>query len=439
LSSDGAGTNSRDIRVGLDRKAPTVNDRPVHLIVSDDLARSRASVFFRLLLAIPHLIWLGLWGIAASLAVIVNWFATLIYGRSPDGLHDFLASYIRYAIHVGAYLLLAAEPFPDFLGKPGYPVDVTIAPSQPQNRWKVLFRVVLAIPAVLIGGTLLSGRASNFGFSYSYGLAGVAAFLGWFAALAQARLPRGLRDAIAYALSYSAQLDAYLFVLTDVYPDSNPLTALADVPARQDPIELEVRDELARSRLTVFFRALLVIPHLIWLALWTLLAYLAAIVNWFATLIGGASPSALHRFLAAYLRYQTHVYAYLLLIANPYPGFTGQVGSYPVDPRIADPRSQNRWKVLFRALLALPAILLNSAYGGLLWLVALLGWFACLATGRMPLGLRNAGALALRYAAQANGYLLLLTDAYPYGGPVAPAPGAPAPVAVAQPLSEPSL
>jgi hypothetical protein len=146
LSSDGAGTNSRDIRVGLDRKAPTVNDRPVHLIVSDDLARSRASVFFRLLLAIPHQIWLGLWGIAASLAVIVNWFATLIYGSSPDGLHDFLASYIRYAIHVGAYLLLAAEPFPDFLGKPGYPVDVTIAPSQPQNRWKVLFRVVLAIP-----------------------------------------------------------------------------------------------------------------------------------------------------------------------------------------------------------------------------------------------------------------------------------------------------
>jgi hypothetical protein len=31
--------------------------------------------------------------------------------------------------------------------------------------------------------------------------------------------------------------------------------------------------------------------------------------------------------------------------------------------------------------------------------------------------LRNAGALALRYQAQTHGYLLLLTDAYPYGGP----------------------
>ena len=101
-----------------------MNDRPVHLIVSDDLERSRLTVFFRLILVIPHLIWLRLWGIAPSVAVIVNWFATLIAGQSPDGLHKFLAAYVRYAIHVGAYLLLAAEPFPDFTGKPGYPVDV---------------------------------------------------------------------------------------------------------------------------------------------------------------------------------------------------------------------------------------------------------------------------------------------------------------------------
>jgi hypothetical protein len=36
----------------------------------------------------------------------------------------------------------------------------------------------------------------------------------------------------------------------------------------------------------------------------------------------------------------------------------------------------------------------------------------------MPRGLRNAGALALRYQAQAGGYLLLLTDSYPYSGPL---------------------
>jgi hypothetical protein len=409
-----------------------VNDRPVHLIVSDDMERSRLTVFFRLLLAIPHLIWLSLWGVVAGVAVIVNWFATLFAGKSPEGLHNFLAAYIRYAIHVGAYLFLAANPFPDFTGKPGYPVDVEIAPPQPQNRWKVGFRIVLAIPALMIAGALTSLSGRTFGAGYNSGLIGVAALLGWFVVLAQARLPRGLRDAIAYALSYSAQLDAYLFLLTDRYPNSDPQTALADVPSRpDDPIRLDVSDDLVRSRLTVFFRLLLAIPHIIWLTLWTIVAYVVAIVNWFATLFRGASPDSLHGFLAAYVRYQTHVYAYLLLIGNPFPGFTGKEGSYPVEPRIEGPREQNRWKVGFRLFLAIPAILLNSAYGGLLGIVAFLGWFASLANGRMPLGIRNAGALALRYAAQANGYLLLLTDRYPYSGPAAMSPP------LAEPLPSP--
>jgi hypothetical protein len=415
-----------------------VNDRPVHLIVGDDLERSRLTVFFRLILVIPHLIWLSLWGIAAGVALIVNWFATLIVGQSPDGLHDFLAAYIRYAIHVGAYLLLAAEPFPDFLGKPGYPVDVEIAPPRPQNRWKVGFRIVLAIPALLIAGALVSGSARTYGANYGLGLASVAAVLGWFVALAQARLPRGLRDAIAYALSYSAQVDAYLFLLTDRYPDSDPKTALAELPARSDPIDLDVRDDLARSRVTVFFRLILAIPHLIWLILWSILAYIAAIANWFATLAAGVSPEALHSFLAAYVRYQNHVYAYLFLIADPFPGFTGAAGSYPVEPVIEGPRPQNRWKVGFRIVLVIPAALLDSAYGSLLVLVGLFGWFASLANARMPLGMRNAGALALRYAAQTNGYALLLTDAYPYSGPTRSAPVASPASAPSQPFSGPS-
>ena len=399
-----------------------MNDRPVHLIVSDDLERSRVSVFFRLILAIPHLIWLALWGIAAAFAVIANWFATLFAGQSPDALHNFLASYVRYAIHVGAYLFLAAQPFPEFTGAPGYPVDVEIAPPQPQNRWKVAFRIVLAIPAFMIAGALTSGSARTYGANYSYGLATVAALLAWFAAVAQARLPRGLRDVVAYGLSYSAQVDAYLFLLTDRYPNSDPQTAFAGLPTREtDPIRLEVGDELQRTKLTVFFRLLLAIPHLIWLALWGILVFFAAIANWLATLVRGQSPDGLHGFLAAYVRYQTHVYAYLFLIADPFPGFLGRPGSYPVEAVVAEPRPQNPWKVAFRLILAIPAILLESAYGGLLFAVAFLGWFASLATGQMPRGMRNAGALGLRYAAQAHGYLLVLTDAYPYSGPTVPA------------------
>jgi hypothetical protein len=417
-----------------------VNDRPVQLTVSDDLQRSRLTVFFRLLLAIPHLILLGLWGIAAWLAAIVNWVATLIKGQSPNGLHNFLADYVRYAIQVSAYLLLAANPYPAFGGGRDYPVDVEIAAPAPQNRWKVAFRIVFAIPALMISTALISGSARTYGANYNYGLglAGVAALLGWFAVLARGRMPRGLRDLTTYAISYSAQLDGYVFLLTDRYPNSDPQTALPALPARSDPIGLDVGGELARNRLTVFFRPILAIPHLIWLTLWSIAALLAVIANWFVTLAGGTSPPSLHNFLAAFLRYQQHVYAYLFLIADPFPGFTGRAGSYPIDPTVALPATQNRWKVGFRIVLAIPAVLLNSAYGGLLLIVALLGWFAALATGRMPLGLRNAGALAIRYSAQANGYLLLLTDAYPYSGPIATAGGAPA-ATIPAPIAEPML
>jgi Domain of unknown function (DUF4389) len=85
---------------------------PVNLVLTDDLRRSRLTVFFRYLLAIPHFVWLYLWGIAAGIALLIAWFAALFTGRVPDGLHSFLASYVRYATHVNAYILLLTGRYP---------------------------------------------------------------------------------------------------------------------------------------------------------------------------------------------------------------------------------------------------------------------------------------------------------------------------------------
>jgi hypothetical protein len=404
-----------------------VETRPVRLVVSDDLQRGRGSVFFRLWFAIPFIFWLTLWGIAAFFVAIANWFATLFKGTSPRALHGFLARFVRFAGHAYAYLYLAAEPLPGFGGRPGYPIDVEIDPPVRQNRWKVGFRLVLVVPALILLAAFFGTSGGVSGTSEArtgrVGLLFAAALLGWFFALARARMPRGLRDLIAYGLSYAAQAWAYMALLTDRYPSSDPLTAIGQLPVREDPIRLESSDDLRRNRLTVFFRLLLAIPHLIWLVLWGIAAFFAAVGNWFAILFTGIPPAGLHRFLAAYLRYQQHVFAYLYVIANPFPGFTGERGSYPIEIRIAERAQQNRWTVGFRLVLALPALLLGAAYGTLLTAVAFLGWFASLFTGTMPLGLRNAGALAVRYSAQFYGYLFLLTDAYPYSGPnVAPPP-----------------
>jgi hypothetical protein len=181
----------------------------------------------------------------------------------------------------------------------------------------------------------------------------------------------------------------------------------------QHPIRLVVNDDLQRNRLTVFFRLILAIPLLIWAALWAAVAILAWIVNWFATLIKGRSPEGLHNFLGTFLRYATHVRAYVLLVADPYPGFTGRQGSYPVDLEIDPPQDQNRLTVFFRIFLAIPALMLANLLSQLNQLLAVFSWFVALVTGRVPEGLRNFAALAIRIETQTYAYVVLLTPRYP--------------------------
>ncbi len=182
------------------------------------------------------------------------------------------------------------------------------------------------------------------------------------------------------------------------------------------PIALTLDDDLRRSRATVFFRPILVIPHLIWLVLWSLVAYVALILSWFATLFVGRTPGGLHRFIAQYQRYTTHVTGYLSFLANPYPGFLGN-RAYPADLVVAPPERQNRWKTAFRLLLVIPANLMVLALSYALLAAAVFAWFACLVTGSMPLGLRNMTTWFVRFRTQTNGYLWLLTDRYPNFSP----------------------
>jgi hypothetical protein len=412
---------------------------PVRIVVSDDLQRSRLTVLFRLLLAIPHLIWVLLWTIAAVAAVIVNWFATLIAGRSPGSLHRFLAAYLRYSTHLAAYLVLAANPFPGFTGGRAYPIDLEIDGPAPQRRLVTLGRILLAVPALLFVTAFAAGFPGGSGepdagweSSTGGGIILTVAILAWFAILAVGRMPLGLRNLQAYGLRYLAQAFAYLFVLTDRYPNLDPADPPGTGPLH--PVRLAVSDDLRRSRLTVFFRLLLALPHLVWLVLWGIVALFALIATWFATLFridaGDARfstpPRSLFRFLAAYVRYSFHVQAFLALTANPFPGFTGTAGSYPVDAELPGPEGQHRLVTLFRLLLAIPALAVSSVLYALVLLAAFFGWFVALALGRMPRSLRDAQAYVLRYGLQVTAYFWLLTDRYPFSGPALGEPEPPA-------------
>jgi hypothetical protein len=418
-------------------------EHPIKLVVEDDLQRTRLTVFFRVFLAIPHFIFLAFWTIAVFFVSIANWIATLIQGQPPAGLHSFMCKYIRYCAHLNAYLTFVGNPYPGFVGEEGeYPIDVILPPPSQQQRWKTLLRIFIAIPSLLLS-TALGGSANvrvparGSGGRYASvtgGALGFAVFfLGWFASLAKGQMPKGLRDAGAYSIGYSAQTLAYLLLVTERYPNADPTALLAGVerPPQHQVHLVGDADDLRFSRVTVFFRLPLAIPHIVWLTLWSIIAILAAIAMWFATLFTGTPPAGLHRFLSRYVRYALHVNAFVYLVANPFPGFVGAQGSYPLDLELPGPARQNRWKTGFRVFLAIPAAIVNSALSWGLGVAAFLTWFVALFTGAAPWGLRNFSAYALRYASQLNAYAFLITEAYPHASPLEGA--APAQTAFAEP------
>jgi hypothetical protein len=170
--------------------------------------RSRLTAFFRLLLAIPLAIWLYVYAIVASIAVVIAWFAIVITGRYPQGLYDFVAGFTRFLTRFTAYTALLCDPYPSFGGAddPAYPVRMSFAgPLEHYSRLKTFFRGIIAIPLLIIRyimGLLLE----------------VGAIAAWFVIVITGKMPRGLFELMVLANSYNARSDAYLYLLTETYP-----------------------------------------------------------------------------------------------------------------------------------------------------------------------------------------------------------------------------
>ncbi len=157
---------------------------------------------------IPLAIVLWVFGIIATIAVVIAWFAIVITGRYPQGLYDFVSGFNRFLARATAYAALLSDPYPPFGGspEPSYPVRMEFAgPLASYNRLKTLFRIILAIPIAILRYVM------NL-------LLEVGAVAAWFLIVITGRMPRGLFDLMVLANSYMARSDAYLLLLTETYP-----------------------------------------------------------------------------------------------------------------------------------------------------------------------------------------------------------------------------
>lgn len=188
-----------------------------------------------------------------------------------------------------------------------------------------------------------------------------------------------------------------------------------------------------RNRLTMFFRALLVIPHALWGSLYAIGFFVVVFVAWFAIVFTGRWPAGLYSFAAGYLRFLGRVIAYLYVICDTYPPFDGgEHPEYPVQVMVAPPQATySRAKAFFRVILAIPIYIVQYVLSLWLFVVAIAIWFCGVFTGRTSPALMEAARMPMAFCMRATAYVYLVTEDWPPFDPGAP----PTPAAPAVPVS----
>jgi hypothetical protein len=206
-----------------------------------------------------------------------------------------------------------------------YPVSVSVVPALAnRNRLTTFFRLILAIPhIILVGGVGLgiassqndSSTTSGFGEGGLLGaVAGFLAVISWFTIVFAGKHIVGIRQFCSFYLRWKTRATAYLVLLEDAYPP------FGDAPY---PTSVEIVAPVGpRERLTVFFRLILAIPHFIVLFFIFIAWCFTTILAWFVILFTGSYPAGMYNFAVGSLRWVVRVEAYLLLLVDEYPPFS---------------------------------------------------------------------------------------------------------------------
>jgi hypothetical protein len=181
------------------------------------------------------------------------------------------------------------------------------------------------------------------------------------------------------------------------------------------PVRFEADYAEQRSRLTVFFRFILLIPLAIALFFYSIVAAIAILIAWFAIVITARFPAGLYEFVAGYTRFLTRVSAYAIFLCDRYPPFSAASDpDYPIRIEFAGPYEQyNRLKTAFRFILMIPIVVLRYILAWLLWIGSIGAWFVIVIMGHLPRGYFDLMAVCTSYIARSDAYVYLLTETYP--------------------------
>lgn len=179
------------------------------------------------------------------------------------------------------------------------------------------------------------------------------------------------------------------------------------------PVTFDIQRPESLSRLLIFVKWLLIIPHSIILYFLSLALNVVLLLAFFAILFTAKYPEGLFTFAVGVRRWTANASAYSNLMRDEYPPFSMDAGLYAVSFDVTYPQNLNRFMPLIKWLLAIPhlIVLLFLTIG--LIVTTMIAWFAILFTGSYPEGLFNFAVGVNRWSHRVGAYIGLMTDEYP--------------------------
>lgn len=185
-----------------------------------------------------------------------------------------------------------------------YPATFLLSQPAESRRLLLILRPFLFLPHLF--WSALFGMA-----------AGVVQFFSFWAIVITGRHPRGLWNVLEAYFRYSMLVQAWAMYLTDRYPpfSGNATTAY--------PIGVRVEFPARMSRATVFFRFLLLVPHLLYALGFSFFYGIIQFLTWWTILFLGRMTDGQYNIARAFFVYTGRLTAYSVLLVDEYPPFNG--------------------------------------------------------------------------------------------------------------------
>ena len=203
-----------------------------------------------------------------------------------------------------------------------YPVRFSVDyPDRSLNRVTTAFRIFVAIPILIVLGTVSGG--TSWQWSHGQGSTAMAAGAGgllFFGPLLmilfRQKYPRWWFDWNLELQRFTNRLGAYVALMNDRYPSTTDHQSVHldyDYP--------DVASDL--NRWLPLVKWFLAIPHFVVLFFLNVAAVVAVIVTWFAIVFTGRYPRGLFDFVEGVIRWNNRVLGYAItLVTDRYPPFS---------------------------------------------------------------------------------------------------------------------